>query len=54
MVSLGLKYPFLKTVHGLDSERQFRTAHDIAVLAKALIRDVSDDYLLHNEKVFLH
>ncbi|MGP1947397.1 MAG: serine hydrolase [Arsenophonus sp. NC-PG7-MAG3] len=51
---LGLKNTHFKTVHGLDSEGQFSTAHDMAVLAKALIKDVPDEYLLHGEKVFIY
>ncbi|MGP1956499.1 MAG: serine hydrolase [Arsenophonus sp. NC-PE1-MAG3] len=51
---LGLKNTHFKTVHGLDSKGQFSTAHDMAVLAKALIRDVPDEYLLHGEKVFIY
>ncbi|MGP1947482.1 MAG: serine hydrolase [Arsenophonus sp. NC-PG7-MAG3] len=42
---LGLKNTHFKTVHGLDSGGQFSTAHDMAVLAKALIKDVPDEYL---------
>ncbi|MFP3029513.1 MAG: serine hydrolase [Arsenophonus sp.] len=54
VTSLGLKNTHFKTVHGLDSEGQFSTAHDMAILAQALIRDVPDEYLLHGEKVFTY
>lgn len=54
VTSLGLKNTHFKTVHGLDSESQFSTANDMAVLTQALIRDVPDEYLLHSEKVFTY
>lgn len=52
--SLGLKNTHFKTVHGLDSEGQFSTAYDMALLTQALIRDVPDEYLLHGEKAFTY
>lgn len=54
VTSLGLKNTHFKTVHGLDSEGQYSTAHDMAVLAQALIKDVPHEYLLHSEKVFAY
>lgn len=50
--SLGLKNTFFKTVHGLDSQGQFSTARDMALLSQALIRDVPDEYALHKDKEF--
>ncbi|MCX8957335.1 serine-type D-Ala-D-Ala carboxypeptidase [Erwinia psidii] len=50
--ALGLKNTYFKTVHGLDSEGQFSTARDMALLSQALIRDVPDEYALHKEKEF--
>lgn len=49
---LGLKNTHFKTVHGLDSEGQYSTARDMAILAQAMIRDVPDEYALHKEKEF--
>lgn len=48
--SPGLKNTHVKTVHALDSEGQFSTAHDMALPGQALIRDVPDEYALHKEK----
>lgn len=49
---LGLKNTHFTTVHGLDSEGQYSTARDMALIGQALIRDVPDEYALNKEKVF--
>lgn len=49
---LGLSNTTFKTVHGLDAPGQFSTARDMALLGKALIRDVPEEYAIHKEKVF--
>ena len=49
---IGLKNTHFKTVHGLDSEGQYSTARDMALLTQAMIRDVPDEYILHKEKEF--
>lgn len=49
---LGLSNTTFKTVHGLDAPGQFSTARDMALLGKALIRDVPDEYAIHKEKEF--
>ncbi len=49
---LGLKNTHFKTVHGLDSEGQYSTARDMALLGQALVRDVPAEYALHQEKEF--
>ncbi|EPB2342495.1 serine hydrolase [Providencia rettgeri] len=49
---IGLKNTHFKTVHGLDSEGQYSTARDMALLTQAMIRDVPDEYALHKEKEF--
>ncbi|TDT60241.1 penicillin-binding protein 6 [Enterobacter sp. AG5470] len=49
---LGLTNTTFKTVHGLDAPGQFSTARDMALLGKALIRDVPDEYAIHKEKDF--
>ncbi|EXU73777.1 serine hydrolase [Erwinia mallotivora] len=50
--ALELKNTHFKTVHGLDSEGQYSTARDMALLSQALIRDVPEEYALHKEKEF--
>ncbi|EAW4069828.1 serine-type D-Ala-D-Ala carboxypeptidase [Salmonella enterica] len=49
---LGLTNTTFQTVHGLDAPGQFSTARDMALLGKALIHDVPDEYALHKEKEF--
>ena len=49
---LGLTNTTFKTVHGLDAPGQFSTARDMALLGKALINDVPDEYAIHKEKEF--
>ncbi|KQN56873.1 serine-type D-Ala-D-Ala carboxypeptidase [Erwinia sp. E602] len=48
----GLQNTQFKTVHGLDSEGQYSTARDMALIGQALIRDVPDEYALNKEKEF--
>ncbi|MBV4367736.1 serine hydrolase [Erwiniaceae bacterium CMYE1] len=50
--ALGLNNTHFKTVHGLDSDGQYSTARDMALLGQALIRDVPAEYALHKEKEF--
>ena len=40
------------TVHGLDAPGQFSTARDMALLTKAMIHDVPEEYAIHKEKEF--
>lgn len=49
---IGLKNTHFKTVHGLDSDGQYSTARDMAILTQAMIHDVPDEYILHKEKEF--
>ncbi|RUT66203.1 serine-type D-Ala-D-Ala carboxypeptidase [Morganella morganii] len=49
---IGLTNTYFKTVHGLDSEGQYSTAKDMALLTQALITDVPDEYVIHKEKEF--
>ncbi|MFP1765786.1 serine hydrolase [Lonsdalea quercina] len=49
---LGLTNTHFLTVHGLDAEGQYSTARDMALLSRALIRDVPEEYALHKEKSF--
>ncbi|MGE9550630.1 serine hydrolase [Erwinia amylovora] len=50
--ALGLQNTHFKTVHGLDSDGQYSTARDMALISQALIRDVPAEYALHKEKEF--
>ncbi|PRD14771.1 serine hydrolase [Pantoea coffeiphila] len=50
--ALGLQNTHFKTVHGLDSDGQYSTARDMALIGQALIRDVPDEYAIHKEKEF--
>ncbi|MXP67554.1 D-alanyl-D-alanine carboxypeptidase DacA [Pantoea sp. Aalb] len=49
---LGLKNTRFQTVHGLDANGQYSSARDMALLGKALIRDVPDEYNIYHEKEF--
>ncbi|MBS9765651.1 serine hydrolase, partial [Pseudomonas mosselii] len=44
---LGLKNTHFKTVHGLDSEGQYSTARDMALIGQAMIRDVPNEYAIY-------
>ncbi|WP_312241247.1 serine hydrolase [Pantoea sp.] len=50
--ALGLKNTHFMTVHGLDTEGQYSTARDMALIGQALIRDVPEEYALNKEKEF--
>ncbi|WP_340620748.1 D-alanyl-D-alanine carboxypeptidase DacA [Xenorhabdus siamensis] len=52
--SLGLKNTYFQTVHGLDAEGQYSSAHDMALIGQALIRDVPDEYAIYKEKEFTY
>lgn len=39
-------------MHGLDSEGQYSSARDMALISQRLIADVPDEYALHKEKEF--
>ncbi|MBG6247531.1 MULTISPECIES: D-alanyl-D-alanine carboxypeptidase DacA [Enterobacterales] len=50
--ALGLQNTHFETVHGLDASGQFSSARDMAMIGKALIRDVPDEYATYKEKEF--
>lgn len=50
--SLGMTNSHFATVHGLDADGQYSSAHDMAKLAQALIRDVPNEYAVYKEKEF--
>ncbi|KYP97170.1 D-alanyl-D-alanine carboxypeptidase [Sodalis-like endosymbiont of Proechinophthirus fluctus] len=52
--ALGLKNTRFLTVHGLDTQGQYSTARDMAILSQALIRNAPDEYALHKEKEFTY
>ncbi|BGI53501.1 MAG: D-alanyl-D-alanine carboxypeptidase DacA [Candidatus Hamiltonella defensa (Ceratovacuna japonica)] len=49
---MGLKNTHFKNVHGLDSEGQYTSARDMALMGRALIHDVPDEYAIYKEKEF--
>lgn len=49
---LKLENTHFKTVHGLDADGQYSSAHDMALLSQALIRDTPEEYALHKQKEF--
>ncbi|WP_294910333.1 D-alanyl-D-alanine carboxypeptidase DacA [Tatumella sp. UBA2305] len=50
--ALGLKNTYFKTVHGLDAEGQYSSARDMALIGRALIHDVPEEYAIYKEKEF--
>lgn len=51
-VRLGLKDTHFVNASGLAAEGHYTTAHDIAVLSRALIRDFPEDYKIYAVKEF--
>lgn len=51
---LGLTNSHFTDSSGLPNEQHYTTAHDMAILAAALIRDFPDIYALHSEKEFTY
>lgn len=49
---LGLTGTHFSNVHGLFDENNYSTAYDMAVLGRALIRDLPDEYKLYSQKEF--
>ncbi|WP_413742549.1 D-alanyl-D-alanine carboxypeptidase DacA [Sodalis sp. RH15] len=52
VTALGLPNTHFETVHGLDAPGQFSSARDMAMIGKALIRDVPDEYATYKEREF--
>lgn len=50
---LGLTGTHFANVHGLFDEQNYSTAYDMAVLSRALIRDLPDEYAIYKEKDFV-
>ena len=49
---LGLTNTHFANVHGLFDEQNYSTAYDMALLSRALIRDLPDEYKLYSQKEF--
>ena len=49
---LGMLDTYFENSNGLPTENHLTTAHDMAILAQALIRDFPDDYEVYKEKEF--
>lgn len=51
-LQLGMNNTHFENSHGLHDENHYTTAKDMAILAKALITDVPDEYRIYSEKSF--
>ncbi|WP_095504500.1 serine hydrolase [Paraferrimonas sedimenticola] len=51
---LGMQDSFFVNSHGLDSDQHKTTAYDMAILGRALIRDVPEEYAIYAEKSFTY
>ena len=49
---LGLNNTHFANVHGLFDQQNYSTAYDMALLGRALIRDLPDEYKLYSQKEF--
>lgn len=49
---LGLANTHFANVHGLFDEQNYSTAYDMALLGRALIRDLPEEYSVYKEKEF--
>jgi D-alanyl-D-alanine carboxypeptidase (penicillin-binding protein 5/6) len=52
--TLGMNDTYFINSNGLPDENHLTTAHDMALLAQALIRDFPDDYEVYKEKEFTY
>ncbi|MEK2064831.1 serine hydrolase [Vibrio parahaemolyticus] len=52
--TLGMKNSHFANVHGLDNSELYSTPYDMALLGKALIRDVPDEYRVYSKKKFTY
>nr|WP_321382402.1 serine hydrolase [uncultured Vibrio sp.] len=52
--SLGMSNSHFANVHGLDNPELYSTPYDMALLGKALIRDVPNEYRVYAEKKFTY
>lgn len=49
---LGMKNTHFVNAHGLYDEDHYSTAHDMAILARALIHDLPNEYAIYSQKDF--
>ncbi|ASI97161.1 MULTISPECIES: serine hydrolase [Vibrio] len=52
--TLGMTNTHFANVHGLDNPNLYSTPYDMALLGKALIRDVPDEYRIYSDKKFTY
>ncbi|WP_420788304.1 serine hydrolase [Vibrio alginolyticus] len=52
--TLGMTNSHFANVHGLDNAELYSTPYDMALLGKALIRDVPNEYQVYSEKKFTY
>lgn len=52
--SIGMKNTNFANVHGLDNPNLYSTPYDMALLGRALIRDVPEEYAIYSEKQFTY
>jgi len=52
--SIGMKNTHFANVHGLDNPDLYSTPYDMALLGRALIRDVPEEYTIYSEKQFTY
>lgn len=52
--SIGMTNTHFTNVHGLDDEQLYSTPYDMALLGKALIRDVPNEYKIYSEQKFTY
>ncbi|EGR0168286.1 serine hydrolase [Vibrio alginolyticus] len=52
--TLGMTNSHFANVHGLDNAELYSTPYDMALLGKALIRDVPNEYRVYSEKKFTY
>lgn len=50
----GLKNTHFETVHGLDSDGQYSTPRDMALIGQAIIKNLPEEYAIYKEKEFTH
>jgi len=52
VTTMRLQNTYFKTVHGLDTDQQYSSARDMALISQALIHDVPNEYAIYKEKEF--
>lgn len=50
---LGMKNSHFMNPHGLHDQEHYSTAHDMAILGQALIRDLPEEYKIYSQKSFV-